>query len=145
MPDRRGRAAVACALLVAGCTVGSTEPAVVPWTATLLPLEGTGPTASLAALTEGGNTRLSVVLRDGEPESVYGWRIRTGGCSASGPGHLGGLGTYPDLVTDVVGDASAGGTLAKRLLVREPYHAVILDAEDETRTLACGSLQRAVS
>jgi hypothetical protein len=146
MRERTGRLVTilsGCALLTAGCTIGTTEPAVVALEATVVPLSGgAGPRASVAALTEGSNTRTSILLQFGEPGTAYGWRIRTGGCSQSGSGQVGGLAAYPDLTAGMDGSATADGTLAVRLLSGERYHAVIVDPQDETRTLACGSLQR---
>jgi hypothetical protein len=128
-------------LLLVGCTTAPTEPAVVVWRATISSdAAALGPAGTLAALSEGINTRTTIRIEFGEAATRYGWRIRQGRCAPFGTGQVGGRAAYPDVVTTEAGTGTAAGTIAQRLLSSGRYHAVIVDPDDETRTLACGSL-----
>lgn len=143
MRSRRalGTAAALLALL-AGCKETPAEPPLTAWSAEVEPTDGRqGPRGAVGAVAEGFNTRLSLAIELGEPGEAYGWRIRSGSCSASSPSQVGGDAAYPNVVANDEGQGSVNGTIAVRLLSRERYHAVITAPGDESVTLACGALE----
>lgn len=130
------------ALLAAGCRETPAEPPLTAWSAEVEPTDGRqGPRGAVGAVAEGFNTRLSLAVELGEPGAAYGWRVRTGSCSAASPSQVGGDAAYPNVVANDEGMGSASGTIAERLQSRERYHVVITAPGDETVTLACGALE----
>lgn len=142
----RSLAAALFCTLGAGCLGDSTFQPPTAFRARLLPVQGSGISGTVEAISQGRRETAAGLNMVGTPGTTYGWQINEGSCAQPGP-MLGGRGAYPDFTTNAE-DASQPGrgrvneTFIVGLITREdPFHAVILNA-GRTTILACGDFER---
>lgn len=135
-------AALGAAMGLAACSDPLTYPGGVPFEATLAPVNNSGITGVVSAISQGRNTtQTAISIDNGMPETRYAWRILEGTCAA--PGALvGGAGSYPDITTNTTGAASLVGAFLNVLLLRDtPYAAVVYGGANRDQLVACGPLE----
>jgi hypothetical protein len=131
-------------ILAAGA--GSCSPAVLGtatlWSANVNASTPGGIQATLGVVSQFGQTRASLSMRFGEPDSTYDWRMAQGDCASEGK-LVGGRAAYPDLAADSTGAASANAVVSGTLTAGGSYAARILQTSGGTeQVVACGVMQQ---
>lgn len=134
--------AIAGLVGLAGCNLESTGPDP----AVLLqgPLEPTDPmstiTGSVAAVSQSGNTDISIGVQGLDPDEPYAWYLRTRTCSGNGE-IIGSFEAYPRLEPDPSGAADADHEFSLELESGESYAAELLvDPDGAAEVLACADM-----
>jgi hypothetical protein len=132
----------ALALLAAlpGCD-SATEPITTFWEGTLVPVLPATVGGRVSALTRAGRTQATILIEDAEPGVPHAWRIEKGTCEA--PGALqGGIGSYPELLPDQAGTASADTSIPDLFRSGESFAARVIRSPEggPTETVACAQL-----
>jgi hypothetical protein len=137
---------VAGAVLLGGLTACDLSPAEpdppVLVTGTFVPVDPERTlSGSVAAVTQFGNTDISVGVQGMEPEETLAWHLREGTCAGSGD-IFGSPGAYPPLVADDEGSAEGGVGFSLRLRPGRSYSAEIVSEVGVTGpgAIACADM-----
>lgn len=135
-------AALGAAIGLAACTEPLTYPGGVPFQADLFPVNSSGITGVVSAVSQGrSTTETAVSIVNAVPQTRYAWRIIRGTCNTPGA-VVGGAGSYPDFTTTNDGSGSLVGAFVNELLQRDtPYAAVVYGGANRDQMVACGPLE----
>ena len=126
-------------LLSAACS-SATEPSAYLWEGNLQPVAPSAITGPVAAVAQGGRTRVSIEIRQAVAGQTYAWRLDEGTCPAGGE-ILGGVALYPSLVAGVARGATAEASLPGQLSSGGRYAARVLGTGAAADVLvACADL-----
>lgn len=120
----------------------TTLPATTLWAADLDPLTPAGVKGTLGAVSQAGQTRVSLTLSLGDPGATYVWRIAEGDCSAEGA-LVAGKAVYPTIVAGSGGGGDAEAGLAGELMSGTSYASrIALQATGGEQVVSCGKLRQ---
>lgn len=128
--------------LLAACDLDSTDPDTpVLFQGTL---SSTGPDApiagSVAAVTQFGETRISIFVQGLEPGETVGWFLREQTCAGTGEIFGGSLEAYPLLEAGETGEAEEERRFNLEMDRAQSYAAEVITVPDEAEVLACADL-----
>jgi len=126
-------------LLLVACSTG-TEPSISLWQGTLRPVAPSTITGPVAAVAQGGRTRVSVEIRQAVAAQTYAWRLDEGMCPTGGA-IQGGVALYPSLTADAARTAKTEAAIPGQISSGKRYAVLVLGTGTAAdQTVACADL-----
>ena len=139
---RRFLGLLVLALFLSTCS-DSTTPLLTFWEGALDPVGPNVLGGRVVAVTQHGRTNVGISIRDGDPETTYGWRMSSGTCDQEGA-ILSGPAAYPPLLTGQGGSATAEAVISTLFKPGLQFSARVFRSEDgdPEEVVACGDLEQ---
>lgn len=126
-------------LLLAGCSSPTYDPPIL-WEATLSPIPPAIVRGTAGAVAQGGRTRATISIRQGDEGQAYEWGVYAGTCQDRGA-LQGGRAVYSTLTPSSTGSASQDVALSTVLDPDREYAVWLTQGPAEATPMACGELE----